>query len=119
MNVCTGAVAGFAREQIIEQMVGRSVTEQFPHVPHAAGAPLLEIKDLSGAELPKQVGLTLHRGEILGIAGIVGAGRTELLRGLSLSTLSAPVKSLSAPIGPSFRNRLAHHATESSKASAC
>ena len=36
--------------------------------------------DLTGDELPRGVDLTLHRGEILGVAGIVGAGRTELLR---------------------------------------
>jgi ribose transport system ATP-binding protein len=51
-------------------------------VPHEAGAPVLEIKDVVGVELPRGVSLTLHRGEILGIAGIVGAGRTELLRAI-------------------------------------
>src|SRR5438067_1003268 len=81
-NVCTGDVRAFAREQIIEQMVGRSVTEQFPRVSHTIGEPLLEVRDLAGVELPRGVRFTLHRGEILGIAGIVGAGRTELLRAL-------------------------------------
>jgi len=61
-------------------MVGRSLTEQFPRVPHEIGAPVLELMDIEGRELPRGVSLTLHRGEILGIAGIVGAGRTELLR---------------------------------------
>ena len=41
---------------------------------------MLELTDLCGDELPPGVSLTLRRGEILGIAGIVGSGRTELLR---------------------------------------
>ena len=61
-------------------MVGRSLDEQFPRVPHTIGAPVLELRRPGGRRLPRGVSLTLHRGEILGIAGIVGAGRTELLR---------------------------------------
>jgi ribose transport system ATP-binding protein len=81
-SVATGAVKDFRREQIIEQMVGRRLDEQFPRVPHTAGEPLLELTDLVGIELPRGVSLALHRGEILGIAGILGAGRTELLRAI-------------------------------------
>ncbi|GIW78544.1 MAG: sugar ABC transporter ATP-binding protein [Gemmatales bacterium] len=81
-NVGTAVCAEVSREQIIEWMVGRSLTEQFPKVPHAIGEPILEIRELSGKELPRGVNLTLHRGEILGLAGIVGAGRTELLRAI-------------------------------------
>jgi ribose transport system ATP-binding protein len=79
-SVGGGSVAEFARDRIIELMVGRSLIEQFPRFPHTLGEPLLELKDVAGIELPQDVSLTLHRGEILGIAGIVGAGRTELLR---------------------------------------
>ena len=61
-------------------MVGRRLDEQFPHVPHTQGEPLLELRDLVGQRLPNGASLTLHRGEILGLAGVVGAGRTELLR---------------------------------------
>jgi ribose transport system ATP-binding protein len=76
----SGTLRDFAMEHIIELMVGRSLTEQFPRVPHTPGAPLLELTDLVGDPLPRGVSLSLRRGEILGIAGIVGAGRTELLR---------------------------------------
>src|SRR5947209_6517291 len=79
-SVGGGAVREFSRDRIIELMVGRSLTEQFPHVPHEIGEPVLELTDVAGLELPRGVSLTLHRGEILGLAGIVGAGRTELLR---------------------------------------
>ncbi len=75
-----GDVRDFAPARIIELMVGRSLTEQFPRVPHAAGEPILELTDLFGEELPRGASLTLHRGEVLGVAGIVGAGRTEMLR---------------------------------------
>lgn len=81
-SVGGGLVRDFAPEKIIELMVGRSLTEQFPRVPHEIGEPVLQIKNLEGLELPRGVSLTLNRGEILGVAGIVGAGRTELLRAI-------------------------------------
>ena len=79
-SVGGGAVSAFSRDGIIELMVGRSLTEQYPRVPHTPGAPVMELTDLAGPVLPRGVSLTLHRGEIFGLAGIVGAGRTELLR---------------------------------------
>jgi ribose transport system ATP-binding protein len=75
-----GAVREFSAGHIIELMVGRPLAEQFPRVPHAVGGPVLELTDLTGGRLPEGVTLTLNRGEILGLAGVVGAGRTELLR---------------------------------------
>jgi ribose transport system ATP-binding protein len=81
-SVGGGSVRDFTIEQIIEMMVGRSLTEQFPHVPHTIGEPILQVKDLTGDKAPLGVDLTLRRGEILGIAGMVGAGRTEFLRTL-------------------------------------
>ncbi len=67
---------------VIETMAGRQLDEVYPRVPHAAGEVLLELDALSGTTLPHQASLSLRRGEILGIAGLVGAGRTELLRAL-------------------------------------
>jgi ribose transport system ATP-binding protein len=75
-----GDVREFAPARIIEMMVGRSLTEQFPRVPHTIGEPVLELSELFGEEEPRGASLTLHCGEILGVAGIVGAGRTEMLR---------------------------------------
>ncbi len=77
-----GEASAFSRQSIIERMVGKSLTAQYPHVPRAIGDPVLELHDLAGFPLPRGVSLTLHRGEILGIAGIVGAGRTEMLRAI-------------------------------------
>jgi ribose transport system ATP-binding protein len=79
-SVGTGLMAGTPIERIIALMVGRSLEEMFPHVPHQPGEPLLALDSLAGHPLPLKAELTLHRGEILGIAGLVGAGRTELLR---------------------------------------
>jgi ribose transport system ATP-binding protein len=79
-TVGAGELAGAREEQIVALMVGRSVDELFPKLPHTPGAPLLSLAGLSGRKLPHDVSLTLRRGEIFGIAGLVGAGRTELLR---------------------------------------
>jgi ribose transport system ATP-binding protein len=61
-------------------MVGRSVDEQYPRVAHTPGDPILELSELAGEDMPRAATLTLHRGEILGIAGLIGSGRTEMLR---------------------------------------
>ncbi len=81
-TVGAGDLAGVSEEQIVTLMVGRSVKELFPAVPHTIGEPIVSIERLSGRKLPQDVTLSLRRGEILGIAGLVGAGRTELLRTL-------------------------------------
>ncbi|MEX0716290.1 MAG: sugar ABC transporter ATP-binding protein [Planctomycetaceae bacterium] len=75
-----GNVADVSNEAIVAQMVGRAVGELFPCVPHQPGETILSLADLSGRKSPRGVSLDLRRGEILGIAGLVGAGRTELLR---------------------------------------
>jgi ribose transport system ATP-binding protein len=75
-------IASITTDEIVELMVGRQVEELYPHSARKAGEAILDIKDLAGVEKPKSASLTLHRGEVLGIAGLVGAGRTELLRSL-------------------------------------
>jgi len=75
-----GNVAETAAGRMIEMMVGRKIAELFPVVPHSIREPVLEINSISGQKLPSGANLVLHRGEILGIAGLVGAGKTEFLR---------------------------------------
>jgi ribose transport system ATP-binding protein len=75
-----GLVSEVTRHKVIELMVGRALDEQYPRVPHTLGEPVLRIDRLSGVDLPDEAELTLHHGEIVGIAGLVGSGRTELLR---------------------------------------
>ncbi|MFM7845760.1 MAG: sugar ABC transporter ATP-binding protein [Planctomycetota bacterium] len=81
-SVGTGVVATESDERIVSLMVGRDVQDLFPTVPHQPGEPLLEVSHLSGRLLPTDVSFSLRRGEILGLAGLVGAGRTETLRTL-------------------------------------
>jgi len=79
-TVGAGDLSETKSDQIIRWMVGRSLEEIFPKVPHDPGEVVLKVTDLKGERLPKRVNMELRRGEILGIAGLVGAGRTELLR---------------------------------------
>jgi ribose transport system ATP-binding protein len=79
-SVGTGVMSGTSLGSIVGMMVGRDLTEMFPKVPHESGEPILDLNGLSGVFLPKRADLTLRRGEILGIAGLIGAGRTEMLR---------------------------------------
>jgi ribose transport system ATP-binding protein len=81
-SVGGGPVGEWPRRRIIEAMVGRHVEEMYPRVAHSRGEALLEVKGLAGEKSPRRADLVLHRGEILGIAGLVGAGRTETLRTL-------------------------------------
>jgi len=75
-------VAAITTNEIIALMVGRQVEELYPRSARQAGEVVLEIEDLAGLEKPESASLQLRRGEVLGIAGLVGAGRTELLRSL-------------------------------------
>ena len=79
-TVGSGIVADTPTDKIIEMMVGQSVDDMFPQIPHAPGEPILDLMELCGQKLPINVDLQLRRGEILGLAGLIGAGRTELVR---------------------------------------
>jgi ribose transport system ATP-binding protein len=78
-TVATGKIPGTSLSTIIEKMVGRSLDNLYPRVPHDIGEPILLLRGLAGRPLPIHVDLTLHHGEILGIFGLIGAGRTEML----------------------------------------
>jgi ribose transport system ATP-binding protein len=79
-TVGSGEMKPDALPQIIRQMVGRDIKDVYPRLPHSIGEPVLEVAGLRGKKKPRSVDFTLRRGEILGIAGLVGAGRTESLR---------------------------------------
>ena len=79
-SVGHGVTSDTTDEQIIRLMVGRDVDDLYPHRPHARGEAVLELSNLASGRRPKDASLTLHRGEVFGVAGLVGAGRTEMLR---------------------------------------
>jgi ribose transport system ATP-binding protein len=81
-TVGTGDMQRAEVPAIIRLMVGRDVTEIYTRVPHDVGDPVLQLHSLQGRVKPRSVDLTLRAGEILGIAGLIGAGRTETLRAL-------------------------------------
>jgi ribose transport system ATP-binding protein len=77
-----GGMKDATAAQIVDLMVGQKVAELYPRSTRTPGGVLLEVEDLAGREKPLSAGFTLRRGEVLGIAGLVGAGRTELLRAI-------------------------------------
>jgi ribose transport system ATP-binding protein len=81
-SVGQGRTDAVSTDEIVTMMVGRKVTELYPRSERTQGDPILTISSLSGIEKPTGASLTLHRGEVCGIAGLVGAGRTELIRAL-------------------------------------
>lgn len=68
-------------DEIISYMVGREIKEKFPAVKCAKGKKLLEVRNLC-SDIVNNVSFELFQGEIIGLAGLIGAGRTELLRAL-------------------------------------
>jgi ribose transport system ATP-binding protein len=79
-SVGGGQTSGAKNSDIIAMMVGRSVEDLYPRGDRQAGEVVLEIEHLQGATNPRNASLQLRRGEVVGIAGLVGAGRTEFLR---------------------------------------
>jgi len=77
----TKPVKDITRAEMIAKMVGRSIENEYPPRAHAVGEPLLEVRNLNTHKL-KDINFTLHRGEILGLVGLVGAGRTEIVRAI-------------------------------------
>lgn len=68
--------------ELIQLMVGRELKEKFPKISIAKGEELLKVSALSTKKILKNINLSLCAGEILGVAGLVGAGRTELARAI-------------------------------------
>jgi ribose transport system ATP-binding protein len=78
--VARGKLGDTDLRSIITHMVGRDLDDLFPRVLHAPGDSILELTELRGKNSGRPANLTVRCGEILGLAGLVGAGRTRLLR---------------------------------------
>jgi ribose transport system ATP-binding protein len=83
-NVHSGPLAELDADGLVRRMVGRDLGNYYPPKQHEAahgathGEPVLEVRDIADGERVHGVSFTLRRGEILGIAGLMGAGRSEL-----------------------------------------
>ena len=69
-------------DRIVEMMVGREVSSAYPRRDTVPGEEILRVENLCRKDRRQNVSFSLRKGEVLGIAGLVGAGRTEIMRGL-------------------------------------
>jgi L-arabinose transport system ATP-binding protein len=74
------SMQGVTHDLLVQRMVGRSIDDIYGYEARPRGAPALEVKELCGPRLAAPVSLTVAKGEIVGLFGLVGAGRSELLR---------------------------------------
>ncbi|MCL9782467.1 ribose ABC transporter ATP-binding protein RbsA [Vibrio sp. S4M6] len=88
-------------DHLIEMMVGRKLEEQYPRIEAKHGKVCLEVSGLTGSGV-HDVSFSLNRGEILGISGLMGAGRTELMKVIygALPSDKGTIRLDGQPIGP-------------------
>ncbi len=80
--VATRDMQDVTREDLIRMMVGRTITDLFPKLDVPAGEVVLEVEHLSLSGVFEDVSFQLHRGETLGLSGLIGAGRTDVARAI-------------------------------------
>lgn len=80
--ITSGNFKDMPMDEIISNMVGREIKEKFPKVECEKGKKILEVKNLNAGKLVKNINFSLYEGEIVGFAGLMGAGRTETTRAI-------------------------------------
>ncbi|HEX2853218.1 MAG TPA: sugar ABC transporter ATP-binding protein [Opitutaceae bacterium] len=103
-TVGSGLMKDATLDHIVTLMTGREVKDLYPRTVHQPGAVVLEVKEAAGSPRLKRASFQLRAGEIFGLAGLIGAGRTDLLRTIfALDGLAAGEVCLAgAPAGPSL-----------------
>ena len=81
-NVTSGDLKDFSIDDIIRHMVGREIQDKFPRILCEKGKEILRVESLNAGPKVRNISFSLYEGEILGIAGLMGAGRTEMTRAL-------------------------------------
>ena len=81
-NVISGDLKDFSIDDIIRHMVGREIQDKFPRIHSEKGKEILRVERLNAGPKVRDISFSLYEGEILGIAGLMGAGRTEMTRAL-------------------------------------
>ena len=81
-HVATQPVADVSREKLISLMVGRELGQEYPKIAASQGDVILEVKNLCRKGVLHDISFSVRKGEVLGISGLVGAGRTELARAI-------------------------------------
>jgi len=77
----TKPVSDITRTEMIQKMVGRSIENEYPNRPHCVGETIMEVRSINTRKL-HNISFELKKGEILGFVGLVGAGRTEIVRAI-------------------------------------
>jgi ribose transport system ATP-binding protein len=80
--VGTESVKGLTEDKLVRMMIGRSLDQIFPEKGQGRGQPVLSVRGLTRAGAFEDVSFDLYEGEVLGLAGLVGAGRTEVVRAI-------------------------------------
>jgi ribose transport system ATP-binding protein len=105
-TVGAGEVASTSIDVLVRLMAGRDVGSAFPRTERQVGEVVLAARELAGTRLPVDASFELRRGEVLGIAGLVGAGRTELLRAIfGLDRVRRGELRVAAFVGPASPGR--------------
>jgi ABC-type sugar transport system ATPase subunit len=82
-HVATRATSGLDERELVQLMIGRRIEQYFPgHIATPSGEELLRVRDLACAGKFHGISFTLRAGEVLGLAGLVGAGRSEIAKAL-------------------------------------
>jgi ABC-type sugar transport system ATPase subunit len=79
-HIATVPVSSVTRDELVSMMVGRTVAKDYPRAVREPGEVVLEVRGITRKGVLKDISFHLRQGEVLGIAGLVGAGRTELAR---------------------------------------